>query len=444
MTNNDHQDGAPRPGANGDEGRVQRRDGAATAPSTTQHHQVTAQQRLPLDGLPWLDDYIGGLHAGSVVVLGGAPGARKSGLSAQLCLQLAAAGVPSVSLLTEETAERFRERAMRLTSDWPGEKARSAIALAHCDDGISDLEHLPKFLLREVLNPLGRFGGSKLVVLDSIQGHATPGAALKKYAKLFEFDQLARASGVTILQISQLTKANRLSGPRAVEHHCDCVLQLAKLGELRLLTCEKNRFAATQTAALPLIIDPISTSLRVAPHVTPVIGTARTYVSLAVGESEVQAQVSLPQNGVGPKITTPGLPRRRIDLILGAIAGLPMLDVGATCMSISALLPGDGTFRAWVSLPLAVSLVASFLRRPIPQQMLFVGEIDLHRAIRPLPDALVDALVTWLGDHDRERLTLIVPPTAVTRLKAAAGPAVRVIGCETLDQVVYTVWPDTH
>jgi predicted ATP-dependent serine protease len=345
--------------------------------------------------------------------------------------------------LTEETERRFLDRAAKLTSEWPRKEAQRAISLAKCDAGISDLEQLPGFLLRDVLSPHGRYAGSKLIVVDSVQGHATPGTAMKKYAKLFEFDQLARSAGITVILICQLTKSNRLSGPRALEHHADVVLQLAKVGDFRVLALTKNRFGPEQSNGLALLIDPATTELRPSPHISPVTGIARTYLGLTVGESEIQAAVSLPTPGSRPLITAPGLPRRRIELILSAISGLPMLDLGSFSMSVSALLPGDTNFRGWLSLPLAVALISSCLRRPVPTDTLFLGEIDLNRAIRPLPQGVLDALSATLLARERgPRLRLVVPPSAAETL--AIGPGVSVIPCETLDQVVYSLWPDTH
>lgn len=211
------------------------------------------------------------------------------------------------------------------------------------------------------------------------------------------------------------------------------------------MSLTKNRFGPEQTNGLALLIDPATTELRPSPHIKPVTGAARTYLGSTIGESEIQAAISLPSPGSRPSITAPGLPRRRIELILNAISGLPMLDLGSFSMSVSALLPGDSNFRGWLSLPLAVALISSCLRRPVPRDALFLGEIDLNRAIRPLPSVLVDALAAMLLEGEsarRHRLRLVVPPSAAEPL--SVGPGVSVIPCTTLDQVVYSIWPDTH
>jgi DNA repair protein RadA/Sms len=400
---------------------------------------------LPIgaDRLAWLDEFLGGLLAGGIYLIGGSPGGRKSGLATEIVLELATRNIKSISVLTEETGRRFAERATKITTDWPRREAKNAIALARCDTRISDLEQLPGFVMRDVINPNGCYNGARLVVIDSIQGHATPGTAMRKYQRLFEFNQLARSAGIAVILICQLTKSNRLAGPRALEHHADVVLQLAKLGEFRLLGLTKNRFGAEQPDGLPLLIDPLTTALRPSPHIHPVTGAARTFMGASIGQSEIQAAVSLPSVGARPAITAPGLPRRRIELILSAIGGLPMLDLGSFSMSVSALLPGDSVFRGWLSLPLAVALISSCLRKPIPTDTIFIGEIDLNRAIRPLPPALLDSLSTMLIEPTfTERVRLVVPTSAVDVL--SLNPNVRVAGCDTLDQVVYMIWPDTR
>jgi predicted ATP-dependent serine protease len=403
-------------------------------------------ERLPLgqtDRLSWFDDFLGGMLGGGIYLLGGSPGGRKSGLATQLALELGVQGIGSTTILTEESESRFIQRAAKITSEWSEQQAKEALSLARCDSHISDLEQLPNLLLREFLNPHGRYAGSKLIVVDSVQGHATPSTAMRKYARLFEFDQLARSAGIAVLLICQLTKSNRLSGPRALEHHADVVLQLSKVGDFRVLSLTKNRFGPEQPGGLALVIDSVTTALRPSPFIEPVTGVARTFMGSAIGESELQAAVSLPTAGARPTITAPGLPRRRIELILDAISGLPMLDFGSFSMSVSALLPGDCNFRGWLSLPLAVALIGSCLRRSVPNDTLFLGEIDLNRAIRPLPNALIDALSTTLLDPNfDQRLRLIVPQSAVDVL--SVNPLVKVIGCATLDQVVFTVWPETR
>jgi predicted ATP-dependent serine protease len=157
-------------------------------------------ERLPIgesDRLEWFDDFIGGMLAGGIYLLGGSPGGRKSGLDTQIVLELATRGIASVSVLTEESERRFVERVTKITTGWTKKQARDAASLARCDARVSDLGQLPNFLLRDVLNPHGRYHGSKLIVIDSVHGHATPGTAMRKYQSLLEFDRVAHSADLS-------------------------------------------------------------------------------------------------------------------------------------------------------------------------------------------------------------------------------------------------------
>src|SRR4051794_3297095 len=93
-------------------------------------------ERLPIgqsDRLDWFDEFLGGMTGGGIFLLGGSPGGRKSGLATQVVLELGARGVPTISVLTEESERRFAERAVKLTSDWGKREAQQAITLAKCD-----------------------------------------------------------------------------------------------------------------------------------------------------------------------------------------------------------------------------------------------------------------------------------------------------------------------
>lgn len=80
---------------------------------------VEPHESLPLgqnDRLAWFDEFIGGILGGGIYLLGGSPGGRKSGLATQIVLELATAGVPSISVLTEASERRFFERAAKKIS----------------------------------------------------------------------------------------------------------------------------------------------------------------------------------------------------------------------------------------------------------------------------------------------------------------------------------------
>lgn len=399
------------------------------------------RQSLPLGKrLDWLDELLGGLQSGGVYLLAGAPGGRKSGLATQIALELGSAGVRSLTILTEETPQRLQERALLMASQWSNAEADNAIRHVDWDDSVLDLETLPTFLMHNVLNPNGRFAGAKVIILDSIQGDGVPAGASGKYQRFYEFCRSAKSAGITVVAVGHINKRGQLAGPRGLEHHVDAVLQLAKVTDFRVLSLTKNRFGPELTRGFALAIDPVTTILKPSPHIEPVTGVARTYLGSSYGEAEMQASVSLPSPGSRPQIMAPGLPRRRIEQIVAAITRVPSLGLEQFDLNIGALLPGDGNFRAWLGLPLAIALIGSCIRRPVPKGHIYLGEIDLNRAIRPLSGPLLDALSTAMDEGSLGASPQIfVPAASADLITSSAGS---IIPCATLDQAVLRTWPD--
>lgn len=397
--------------------------------------------RLPLSArLGWFDELIG-INAGSISLLAGAPGGRKSGFATQVALDLGAQGVRTLTIMNEEAPDRLLERAVLLTGDWPGVEAGTAMQYMEFDAGVSDLEQLPGFLLQNVLGPNSRYAGTRLIILDSIQGDGTPAHAVAKYQRLFEFNRLAKAAGIGVLLIGHVNKRGQLAGPKDLEHHVDTAMRIEKVADFRVFAVTKNRYGPEHPRGVPLVIDPVTTALRPSPYREPVTGIARTFVSKDA-EAEIQAQVSLPSPGSRPQIQAPGLPRRRIEQVVAAITRVPLLGIEQLDLHIGALAPGDATYRATMGLPLAVALIASCLRRPVPPSHMFLGEIDLTRSLRPLPGGLVEALSVALMEGNLSGPLRLIVPAASDDLPKV--PGVEVVRCPTLDAAILHLWPDIH
>lgn len=133
------------------------------------------QEWLPLsDEYRWATDLCGGFVQGGSYLLGGTPGAFKSGLALQLALDLCRQNIHTLFILTEEPAHRLKDRALRMTSQWPKADVRRALTHLHVEADLQDIETLPRFIATHVLSSTGRYHGVKLIVLDSIQGHGLP------------------------------------------------------------------------------------------------------------------------------------------------------------------------------------------------------------------------------------------------------------------------------
>lgn len=378
------------------------------------------------------------------MLLAGAPGARKSGLCTQLQLELALNGLRSLSILREEAVERLLERALRMTSAWPREDAERAIRNIECDDSVVDLESLPALLARHVLNPAGKFAQTKVIVVDSVQGDGLNAFASRKYQQFYAFCRACKGAGITVIAVGHITKSGKLAGPKNFEHFCDVVVRIEKMADYRLCATIKNRFGPERPRGIPLVIDGVSTCLIPSPHRAPVTGVARSYLGTAYGPVELQASLGLPMPGTRPSIIAPELPKKRLEQLISAITRMPSLALDQFDLNINALLPGDSPrYRSWLGLPLAIALISSAIRRPVPNDAVYLGEIDLDRRLRPLPQSLLESLITSLNnDEFTGKTKFFVPPSAFEPL--AATGSVLVQPCESLDVAAHQTWADLH
>lgn len=193
------------------------------------------EQHLPRNptGLAPLDLVLGGgLVAGSVVVLGGAPGSGKSSCLAQALRGL---GCRALYAIGEETVAQVADRQRRIGALSPRvllvRETKLEAVLAHAE------------ALRVAV-----------VAIDSIQTltcgavEQLAGTAAQVRACADRLVAFAKATNTAVIVTCHVSKDSSLSGPRTLEHLVDVVMMLSPgRGDLRLLSCpSKNRFAQTR------------------------------------------------------------------------------------------------------------------------------------------------------------------------------------------------------
>jgi DNA repair protein RadA/Sms len=421
-------------------------DGSAAATMEPANSLLTVAQHrqewLPVsDEYQWATDLFGGFVEGGSYLLGGTPGAFKSGLAFQVGLDLCRQGMHVLFILTEEPAHRLKERALRMTSQWSKADARRALMNLHVETDLQDIEDLPRFVASHVLGSAGKYHGVKLIVLDSIQGQGISGAATRTYERLYEAGRLLKANGITTINVSHVTKRGQIAGPRALEHNCDCVLLLRKTLAYRMLFVPKNRFGPCALKPLAMELDPISVTLRRSPHVQAMTSVARTYMGNGVGLAEIQASVALSNFGARGKVMAPGLPRRDVEQLVACLSGVEGIEIDDLDFVVHCRLPGARPYQNILGLPLCMALVSSYIQRPIPNNQLHIGEIDLLRTVRDLPPSLVQHLSDAIAGGELPRpLRLVCPPSAAERIPLMDG--LEVVPCRRLDDAIFATWPE--
>jgi DNA repair protein RadA/Sms len=326
-----------------------------------------AEIRIPLsDDLVWFNDLIGQFTQGYCHLLGGAPGSSKSKFATQLGVDLAYRGEKVLFLLTEESEPRLRSRVA--TMMWDRSRAeveathRVAAAVRRLADPAADgaLSRRPPAHHRQ---PDGTRSSRHI--------SSTLGAHLRRSAPVSQ-------AGLATFGIAHVNKANAIGGPRTLTHNVDTVLVLRQLGNYRLMFSVKNRNGPTDLRRpARLVLDPVSLSLQPAPMSEPLVVSARSY-SAGLGETEVQASIGLTL-GSRRRIIGSTLPHAEIEQLLDTIGQIPGVDLNDFDFSISCRIPGSRTYWSTLGLALCMCLVGSAQQRPVPPELMFLGEVDLLR-----------------------------------------------------------------
>ena len=397
---------------------------------------------LPLSSdLQWLTELCGEVVQGGVYLLGGAPGGFKSGLALQLSLDLNRQGIRTLSILTEEPSHRLKERALRMTAQWPSADVHRALSHLQVEMDLRDIEDLPRFIASHVLSPTGRYHGVGMIVLDSIQGHGLSGSATRTYERLYEALRLTKSANITTILVSHVTKRGQIAGPRALEHNCDAVWLLRKTMAYRMLFVPKNRFGPCALKPLALELEPITVTLRRSPHAQSMTSVARTFMGNGLGVAEVQASVGLSGLGARGKVMAPGLPRRDIEQLVACLSGVEGIEIDDLDFVVHCRLPGGRPYQNVLGLPLCMALVSSYVQRPIPGHHLYLGEIDLLRSVRDLPHLLIEHLDQALATGELPTpVRLFCPPSAGAGMTPIEG--VEIVPCRRLDDAIFATWPE--
>lgn len=329
-------------------------------------------------GIGELDRVLGGgLVPGSVTLVGGEPGVGKSTLLLQVAAAMAMSGTTALYVTAEESMAQVRDRAQRLG----GLDDRLLLAAE---------TSVPAVVAQIVA------ARPALVVVDSIQTvhdpglAAAPGSVTQVRAAAHALVEIAKTTDVAVLLVGHVTKDGSLAGPRALEHVVDTVLSFEgdRHHELRLVRAVKHRFGSTQELGLfalggdglVAVSDPSETFLsdrRTEESGSAVFPAMEGRRPLLV---ELQALVTT-CGGEHPRRTIRGLDPGRVALILAVLdrrLGLPLLRQDVFVSAVG----GTTVVEPASDLAVAVAVASSLVDRPIPADVVVVGEVGLAGEVR--------------------------------------------------------------
>lgn len=319
----------------------------------------------------------GGLVPGSVILVGGDPGIGKSTLLLQVCAGLAAQNDACYYISGEEAIDQVRIRANRLGL------AESPVNLASATD------------IRNIITTLDKTD-AKAVIIDSIQTmyldevESTPGSVGQVRACAYELIKLAKKKGFVLFLVGHVTKQGEIAGPRVLEHMVDTVLYFE--GErghhFRILRAVKNRYGATdeigvfemQDKGLVEVENP--SALFLAERQGNISGSC-VFAGIEGSRPllvEIQALVS-PSGYSTPKRAVVGWDSNRLSMVLAVLEARCSMNFSAHDVYLN-IAGGLKISEPAADLAVAMAVISSLTKKPLPADVVAFGEIGLSGEIR--------------------------------------------------------------
>lgn len=328
-------------------------------------------------GMGELDRVLGGgAVAGSLVLVGGAPGIGKSTLLLQICNSLCSER-RVLYISGEESESQLKLRAQRL-----GVAPEELLILS--ETRLSDILDAAEEIHPDIL------------IIDSIQtmyneeNDSSPGSVSQVKDCTMSIMHFGKSQGITVFIVGHINKDGNIAGPKVLEHMVDCVLYFEgdQNTSYRLLRAAKNRFGSTNEIG---VFEMMDVGLVEVPNPSKMLlegrpeGASGTCVACVMEGTrpvlaEVQALVAK---------TTANVPRRASDgfdfnraVLLMAVAEK---RAGIKLNMFDAFINVIGGLRLdepGADLPVVLALASSYRDQPIPDDLIAIGEVGLTGEIR--------------------------------------------------------------
>ncbi len=328
-------------------------------------------------GMGELDRVLGGgAVAGSLVLVGGAPGIGKSTLLLQICQQLCLARrVLYVS--GEESERQIKLRAQRLKVTTESLSLLSETRLSDILEAVE--EEKPDILIVDSIQTLYRE-----------ENESSPGSVSQVKDCTMTLMSLSKAHGVTVFVVGHINKDGNIAGPKVLEHMVDCVLYFEgdPNSSYRLLRAAKNRFGSTNEigvfemgdSGLIEVPNPSQMLLEGRPE-----GASGTCVACVMEGTrpvlaEVQALVSKTSFNV-PRRTADGFDFNRAALLLAVAEKRGGMKLSLFDAYIN-VIGGLRLDEPGADLPVVLAVASSYRDAVISSELVAIGEVGLTGEIR--------------------------------------------------------------
>lgn len=370
----------------------------------------------------------GGLVPGSLVLIGGEPGAGKSTLMLQVAEMAARSGkVLYVSGEESESQVRMRSRRLKVNT--------------------SDIYIYGETVLERVLDAAEKMKPG-LMIVDSVQTvfsqHITssPGSVSQVREVAGRLLVFAKKNDIPVFLVGHVNKEGQLAGPKTMEHIVDTVIMLEgdRFHSLRLMRALKNRFGPVSEIAvyemkhegLREVANP--SELFLAERASGVAGSAvaATLEGTRPLLVEVQALVSETAYGAGRR-TAEGFDHNRLALLLAILERRGGLNLSGSDVYVN-VVGGVSLNEPAADLAVSMAIASSLLNKTLPESSAFFGELGLGGEIRSVSAAQVRCKEAASLGLD----TVFVPRRSAKDAQQAGGP--RIVALKNLGNALQEVF----
>src|ERR1043166_6569851 len=377
-------------------------------------------------GIDELDRVLGGgIVAGSLVLIGGAPGIGKSTIVMQMADKLGRNGTKVLYVSGEESERQIKMRGERL-----GVEARNLFLL-------------PETNFQSILANTEKLKPD-FVIVDSIQTvfseqiESAPGSVSQVRDVAAQFMTFAKQTATPVFLTGHVTKEGSIAGPKTLEHIVDTVLYFEgdRHHNHRIIRATKNRFGAaneigvfemTNTGLVP-VGNPSELFLQERPE-----NATGSVVTVCMEGTrpmlvEVQALVSGTKFGSGRRMTQ-GFDHNRASLLIAVLEKRFGFQLAGEDVFVN-VAGGLEIDEPAAELGIVAAIASSFRNVQVPPETAVFGEVGLTGEVRGVLQAQARA---------REAQTLgfkklILPESNKKGLEKLLG--MRVVGVRNLEQAL--------
>ena len=235
-----------------------------------------------------------------------------------------------------------------------------------------------------------------VIIADSVQTMyseripSAPGSLSNVKEVAMTFIAKAKSEGISVILVGHVNKEGGIAGPKVLEHMVDAVLNFEgdRRQSYRIIRANKNRFGSTNEIG---VFEMTDVGLKEIPNPSemlladrPVDTSGNCAVCTMEGTrpliAEIQALVT-PTSFPSPRRTSNGIDYNRTYLILAVLEKRLGLKFSANDVYLN-VIGGMHIDEPASDLGIALALISSLTDRPLPDDLIAIGELGLSGECR--------------------------------------------------------------